>query len=197
MAYKIKGTYLGSCSCLQICPCNVDGPPTGPEGVCRGVVVFRIAEGDLNELDLSGVDFAFYVYLPSNFSAGGVILETVVDEGASAAQAGAVHRIVRGDEGGPFAEMAALFAEVRGPERAQVTFTDGDTPSASVVGRTEIRFEPHLGPDGSPTVMRNALFGFAQEMKIGKSSGRSNDATRTSFEPVYGEMGDYEYSSQA
>jgi hypothetical protein len=48
MAWRISGTYVASCSCNLICPCPADGPPTSPDGKCRGVAVFHIANGNLD-----------------------------------------------------------------------------------------------------------------------------------------------------
>jgi hypothetical protein len=39
--------------------------PGTPRAECRGVTVFHIADGRLNDVDLSGVDFAMYNLLPS------------------------------------------------------------------------------------------------------------------------------------
>jgi hypothetical protein len=129
-------------------------------------------------------------------SAGNWTLEIVVDEKASDEQVGAIESILKGREAGPFADLAALISEVRGPLRASVTFTAGDQPSVTIGDRADIRMEPYLGPDGSPSTVRNGYFGFAPEFKIGKSFGRSNDAMGVAFDPVYGETADYEYTSE-
>lgn len=196
MAWRMKGTYVASCSCLQVCPCAFDGPPTGPEGVCRGMAVFHIAEGNLNDVDLSGVDLGLFIHLPSNITAGNWTLGLVVDESASDDQTRAIDAIIRGQEGGPFGDLSALFGEVRGPDRARVTYTASDQPRATIGDLSDIRVEPYVGPDGSASVVRNAFFGFAPEFKIGKGSGRSVDALGVSFEPVYGETADYDYTSE-
>lgn len=195
MAYTIKGTYLAVCNCALLCPCPVDGKPTGPGGQCTGAAVFHIGQGNLDDTDLSGVDFCFYNLFPSNLSAGNWKVGVVVDEGASDEQAQALEKILSGSEGGPFGEFAPLFGEYLGMERASVTFSDGDSPSASVSGRTEVSFEPARGPDGSPTVVRGAMFGFAPEYKVGKGSGSSN-SFGLSFEANYGESADFEFSTE-
>lgn len=198
MAWRISGTYVASCSCSLICPCPVDGPPTGPGGSteCRGVAVFHIAQGSLDDADLSGVNFAFYNFWPANLSAGNWKVGVVVDEGASDQQAQALERILSGQEGGVFGELAGLITEYAGMERAAVSFSDGDTPSGSVAGKSEFRFEPARGVDGTPTTVKNAAFGFAPEYRVGKTSGRS-DGFGLSFEPAYGEHADFEFTSEA
>lgn len=196
MAWKISGTYVANCSCNLICPCPVDGPPTGPNGECRGNLVFDIAEGGQDDTDLSGVTVALVNFFPSNLSSGGWKLGLVVDEGASDEQAVAAERIFKGEDGGPFADFAALTDEWLGMERASVTFSGGDTPSASVAG-AEFKFEPLEGPEGSgaQATVKNAQFGFAPEFRIGRAPGHMT-AFNLEFDAVYGESADYEFASE-
>ena len=71
MAWKISGTYVANCSCNLICPCPVDGPPTSEDGQCRGHLVFHIADGKLDDTDLSGVNVGLVNLFPSNLTSGG------------------------------------------------------------------------------------------------------------------------------
>jgi hypothetical protein len=194
MAYRISGRYVLSCSCHLLCPCTVDGPPTSPDGQCDMSSVFHVESGTSNETDLSGVDFALYVHVPSNLTAGNWTVGLVVDEGASEKQAQALERIISGQEGGPLAEFVPLIGEVQPVRRGSVSFSDGDAPSGSVEGGTEIRFEPARGVDGAPTMVSNAPLAFAPTYSIGKGSGRG-ESIRGSYEPIYGESGAFEYSS--
>ena len=67
MAYRMKGTYITNCNCRLMCPCPWDGPPTGQGDQCTGVVVFHLDEGGVGDVDLSGVNFAWYNLFPSTF----------------------------------------------------------------------------------------------------------------------------------
>jgi hypothetical protein len=192
MAYRIAGTYVAACNCTGLCPCPVDGPPTGDNGECRGALVFGIKDGNLDDTDLGGVNFALYNWFPSNLTAGNWKVGIVVDEGASDEQAQAVEQIVSGDAGGPFGEFKPLIGEYVGMERASVDVTD---TSISVAGKTDITFEPYTGPDGSPTTVKGAMFGFAPEYKVGKASGQS-DAFGLPFDARYGEGADFEFSTE-
>lgn len=197
MAWKISGTYLANCSCNVLCPCPVDGPPTGPNGECNGNLVFHIAEGFQDDTDLAGVTVGLVNVFPSNLTAGNWKLGIVVDEGASDEQAAAAETIFKGDDGGPFAEFAALTDEWLGMERDAVTFSDGDTPSASI-GDHQFTFEPLSGPEGSgtQTTVKNAAFGFAPEFRVGKAPGKGS-AFGIEFDAVYGETAEYEFASEA
>jgi hypothetical protein len=194
MAWKIAGTYVANCSCNLICPCPVDGPPTSEDGQCHGHLIFDIAKGNLDDIDLSGVTIGLVNLFPKNLSAGGWKLGLVVDEGASDEQAEALERIFKGDEGGPFADFAALTDEWLGMERAPVTFSDGDKPSGSI-GKSKMTFEPLDGPPGSDThtTVSNAMFGFAQEFRVGRAPGKMSNLG-IEFDGIYGETADYEFS---
>jgi hypothetical protein len=141
------------------------------------------------------VNVALYNLFPSNLTAGNWKVGLVIDDGASDEQASALERIFKGEVGGPFGEMAGLFGEFLGTERDSVTYSDGDTPSASIGSSSETTFEPREGPDGSPTTVKGAMFGFAPEYKIGKGSGKS-DRFGLSFDPNYAEAADFEFSSE-
>ena len=196
MAWRIAGTYVASCSCNLICPCLTDNPPTSSDGQCRGVGVFHVADGNLDDTDLSGVDVALVNLFPSNLTAGHWKLGIVVDEGASDEQAAALERIISGKDGGPFGDFAALTDEWLGMERGSVTFSDGDSPSASISG-ADFSFEPLEGPEGSgaQTTVKNAAFGFAPEFRVGKTSGHS-DVFGIEYDGVYAETADFEFASE-
>jgi hypothetical protein len=195
MSWEMSGQYVGNCNCSLICPCPVDGQPTGPNRECRALYAFHIANGKLDDTDLSGVDFAFASWFPSNLSAGGWKFGVIINEGASDGQAGALERILHGEEGGPFADFAPLFGEWLGVQRASVMVSDGDTPSASVDGRVSFTFESLPGPGGGVTTIKNAMFGFAPEFMIGKAHARS-DFFGLDFEGVYGEAADFSFASE-
>ena len=87
------------------------------------------------------------------------------DSAASDDPADALERILSGREGGP------------------------------VEGRTELSYEPLSGPGGSPTKIKNAMFGFAPEFEVGRTTGRS-EAFGLSYEASYGETAAYAFSSE-
>ncbi|WP_457972360.1 DUF1326 domain-containing protein [Arthrobacter sp. D1-17] len=195
MSWEISGKYVANCDCQLICPCSVDGPPTGKNGECRGSAVFHIARGQLDDTDLSGVDFAFCNFFPSNLTAGNWKVGIIVGNSASDGQAQALERILHGDEGGPFADFAAFYGEWLGVERRNISFSDGDTPTASVDGHINLAIEPLPGPDGGVTTVKNAMFGFAPEYLIGKGRGGS-DLFGLDYGSVYAESADYTFSSE-
>ncbi|GAB2765896.1 DUF1326 domain-containing protein [Streptomyces bullii] len=197
MSWTISGTYVAGCSCAVLCSCPYDGQPRDAKGgtECLGTAVFHVADGNLDEVDLSGVDFAFYNHFPSNLTSGNWKVGLVVDSAASDEQANALERILSGREGGAFGQLSQFYGEYLGMERAKVSLTDGERPGLTVEGRTELSYAPLTGPDGSSTKIKNAMFGFAPEFEVGTASGRS-DAFGLSYEASYGETADYVFSSE-
>jgi hypothetical protein len=192
MAYRIAGAYIGACDCSLYCPCPTDGPPTGKDGQCHGTIVFQIREGTVAGTDLSGVDFALFNHFPSNLSAGNWAVGVVVDDGASDEQVEAIERIVTGEEDGVFGVFAALIGEYKGTERAPIRVSDG---SVSIGDMAQFRFEPARGGDGSPTTVKNTMFGLAPEYQIGTGTGRST-AFGIGYEASYGQAAEFEFSSE-
>jgi hypothetical protein len=192
MAYRLAGTYVGHCDCKQVCPCAVDGPPTGKDGQCRGLLVHQITDGNLDGIDLSGVLVVMAYMAPSNISAGNLKVGIIVDNQASDEQADALGRIFKGDAGGMFGDFQPLFGEWLGVDRADISYSDGEEPSAKI-GDTEVNFTAFRGGDGAVTTVSNAMFGFAPTFTIGRSSGTSS-ALGESFEASYGEAAQFEYA---
>ena len=76
-----------------------------------------------------------------------------------------------------------------------MSLVDGDKPGLTVEGRSEVTFEAALGLDGTPTTVKNAMFGFAPEYKVGRTTGHS-DAFGLGFDPSYGESAEFMFSSE-
>ncbi|WAH98867.1 DUF1326 domain-containing protein [Arthrobacter sp. MMS18-M83] len=195
MSWEMSGKYVANCSCALICPCPVDGRPNSTNGECRGVAVFHVAAGKLDDTDLSGVDFAFVNFFPSHLTAGGWRIGVVLDEGASDGQATALESILHGEVGGPFGDLAALYGEWLGVQRASVTFSDGDNPSGKVGDRVNFTLETLPGPGGGVTTVKNAMYAFAADYMIGKAPGHS-DLFDLDFDGIYGESGEFTYASE-
>jgi len=192
MAYRLAGTYVAVCDCSLYCPCPTDGPPTGKDGQCHSTMVFQVRDGSVADTDLSGVDFALFNHFPSNLSAGNWTVGLVVDDAASDEQVEAIEQIFSGEEGGLLGLLGALIGENKGTERAPIRVSNG---SVSIGEMAQFTFEPALGGDGSPTTVKNAMFGLAPEYQIGKGSGRST-AFDMGYEASYGQSADFEFSSE-
>jgi len=194
MAYLLRGTYTGICNCKLVCPCNVDGVPTGEGDQCHGFIVYNVRQGNLDDTDLSGVSFALAYFLPSNASSGNWKIAATIDDAASDEQAQAIDRIVSGQAGGPFGDFAPLIGEYAGMERGKISLSDGDAPSGSISGIGDFSAELFKDAEGTPTTLNNAMFGFAPIIRLGRGSGRFN-VFGSSHEASYAESAEFEYST--
>jgi hypothetical protein len=192
MGYTIAGTYVAACDCKLLCPCPVDGPPTGKNDECHGVFAFRIDQGSLDDVDLAGVKAAMVNRFTSNISAGNWEVGVIIDDGASDEQAQAIERIFSGQAGGPFGEFVPLIGNFAGVSRGSIEMTD---KSAKVAGAGEFTYDQFMGPDGNPTVERSAPFGFAPEYRVGRSSGTITPLGNET-QANYGESAEFEFSSE-
>jgi hypothetical protein len=157
-------------------------------------MVLHIEKGSLDGVDLSGVNLAEFYHSPSNFSAGDLKMGLFVDSSASDKQAEAVEQIFSGKAGGPFAQFAPLISSWEGVKRAKITLKGGKKPSASIEGVGEYSYEPALGPDGNPTLIKNAAQAWrAEGYQVGKASGKAS-AFGISYDAVYGESSAFEFS---
>jgi hypothetical protein len=193
MSFRLRGTYVGHCDCTQICPCAVDEKPTGRNGQCHGLIVISIADGSLDDTDLSGTKVVFSYFSPGKISDGGLRLGLVIDNDASDEQADALERIFSGRAGGMFEAFAGLTDKWLGAERAAIGFFAGEEPQATI-GHKKVHFIAFRGQDGNVTTTRNAVFGFAPEFTLGKSSGHSG-VLGESFDANYAEAAQFEWAS--
>ena len=194
MAYVLRGSYLGNCHCHDICPCNVDLRPNGPGGECRGWLVLNIREGHKDDVDLSGQRVALFYTFPDKPSAGDWQIGIIADTEASDEQTSALEAIFTGKDGGPWGDFAGLFGKYLGLERAGVTFSDGETPSATVEGHGELTFEPFRDFTGTPTTLVKSVFGMGPNLGLGQGSGHV-EAFRISFDSTWGETAEVEFAS--
>ncbi|HLB61159.1 MAG TPA: DUF1326 domain-containing protein [Actinomycetota bacterium] len=188
----MQGEYRSVCWCDVICPCAVGGKPSHESGTCMGVAAFRIDSGNLDDVDLSGVSWGFFNLFPGTVTDGNWTIGMVIDEGASDGQVEALGRIASGQEGGPFGDMAALIGTALDPIRGKVEVTDA---GGSIAGNA-FTVEPFRGVDGNPTMMKNAMLGFAPETLIATGSGHV-DIFGHAFDTRWGEGGQLDWSSES
>jgi hypothetical protein len=194
MAYLLRGTTLGNCNCHDVCPCNVDLRPNGPDDDCRGWLVLHIDEGHKDDVDLSGVNVALVYTFPDRPSSGDWRVGIVADTSCSDEQVAALETIFTGKDGGPWGAFSGLFSEYLGLARASVSYSDGETPRASVEGYGDLTFEPFRDMEGKPTMLVDSPFGMGPKLGMGRGSGHV-EAFGVSFDSTWGELTDVEWAS--
>ena len=157
MGYKLSGSILEVCDCKVLCPCWIGEDPDN--GSCRSAIAYRIDQGAIDGLDVSGLIYAGAVFIPGNVFAGGWRGAFFIDDRASDAQAEALRAVFRGERGGPLADLAKLVDEVVSVERAPITFEVSEGKGTLRIGTVaEAELEPYRSGTGEPTRLVDSIF---------------------------------------
>jgi hypothetical protein len=121
MAYRLEGTSQEACTCEWSCPCWAGNEPN--EG-CDTVLSWRIGQGSIEGVDVSGRSVAVVADVPCSAANQGAASATLyVDDEATPEQEEALLSAWTGKLGGPVADLAQLFGEVSSVKRAPITFS--------------------------------------------------------------------------
>ena len=124
MAWNLKGSYVETCSCELMCPCNLSFDHGATYDFCRVTLVFDIREGEVEGTDIGGRRVAVIADTPKVMTEGHWRLGLFIDDEATDEQAGKLAQVFSGQLGGPMAGLAPLVGEVLGVERAQIEVHD-------------------------------------------------------------------------
>jgi hypothetical protein len=121
MAYRLEGSSLEACTCAGGCPCWAGYENEG----CGTVLSWHIENGTIEGIDVSGRAVALVADTPCSGVAnrGAAHTTLYVDDEATSEQEEALLNAWTGRLGGPVADLARLFGEVTGAERAPITFS--------------------------------------------------------------------------
>ena len=124
MAWSLNGSYIETCSCDLICPCNASFSHGATYDYCRVVLVFSIKDGEIDGTDVSGLHVGAIADTPKVMTDGNWKLGVFVDERATDEQADKLTQVFGGQLGGPMAGLAPLIGEMLGIERAAIEVVD-------------------------------------------------------------------------
>jgi hypothetical protein len=124
MAWSLKGTYVETCSCDLICPCNASFDHGATYDFCRVVLAFNIREGEVEGVAVGGLKVAAIADTPKVMTDGNWKLGVFIDENASQEQADLLLKVFTGQLGGPMAALVPLVGEMLGVERAAIEVVD-------------------------------------------------------------------------
>jgi hypothetical protein len=188
MAWNLTGSYVETCSCELMCPCNLSLDHGATYDFCRVTLVFNIRDGQVEGTDISGRRVVLIADTPKVMTEGNWRLGVYVDDQATDEQLDKLVKVFGGQLGGPMAALAPLVGELLGVERAAIEVTDdgllhrvrvGDSidfeiedvvPFGVETGRP-IRFDGMFNPVGSDLTMaegkrgRINAFGITYEAK--------------------------------
>jgi hypothetical protein len=192
MSWNVKGSYVETCSCELMCPCNLSLDHGATYNYCRVTLVFNIREGAIEGTDVSGCKIALIADTPKVMTEGNWRVGVFIDDAASEDQFERLVQVFSGQLGGPMAGLAPLIGEMLGVERATIVIEEeGLRHSVRVGGLIDfeiedivpfgvetgepVRFSGMFHPAGSDLTMAEArrsrinAFGIAYEGRSGLS----------------------------
>lgn len=193
MSWKLKGSYVETCSCELMCPCNLSMDHGATYDFCRVTLVFNIREGEIEGTDVGGLKVAAIADTPKVMTEGNWRLGMFIDDRANDEQADKLTAVFGGQLGGPMAGLAPLLGEMLGVERVPIEVVDDglrhsvrigdaidfeieDIVPFGVESGTPVRFDGMFHPVGSNLTMAEAkrsrisAFGIEFEGKTGLST---------------------------
>jgi hypothetical protein len=125
MAWRLDGTYFESCSCDEVCPCTWSAlTAKATLDRCRALLAYHVDSGEINGVDVSGLNFALFLDTPPVMSEGNWRVGVYLDDDASDSQAEQLGALLSGQLGGPPAMLAPLISEMLGVEKASISYRD-------------------------------------------------------------------------
>jgi hypothetical protein len=120
MSWSLKGSYVETCSCELMCPCNLSFNHGATYDFCRVTLVFDIREGEVDGTDIGGLVVAAIADTPKVMTDGNWRLGVFVDQRATDEQAEKLVQVFTGQLGGPMAALTPLVGEMLGVERVPI-----------------------------------------------------------------------------
>jgi hypothetical protein len=140
VSWSLKGSYVETCSCELMCPCNMSFDHGATYDYCRVTLVFAIQEGEIEGTDVGGLKVAVIADTPKVMTEGNWRVGMFVDERAGDAQADKLTAVFTGQMGGPMEGIVPLIGEMLGVERAPIEIVDDGLRHSVKVGNA-IDFE--------------------------------------------------------
>jgi hypothetical protein len=134
MSWNLKGSYVETCSCELMCPCNLSFDHGATYDFCRVTLVFNIREGQIEGTDIAGLKVAAIADTPKVMTEGNWRLGVFVDERATDDQLDKLVKVFGGQLGGPMAGLVPLVGEMLGVERAAIEVVDDGVRHSVRVG---------------------------------------------------------------
>ncbi len=173
MAWTLEGSYIETCSCELICPCNASLSNGATYDRCRVILVFNITNGDVEGTDVSGLRVAAVADTPKVMTDGDWRLGMFIDDAASDEQAEKLTAVFGGQLGGPMEALGPLVGENLGVDRARIDVReDGLHHSVRIGDAVEFEIEdivPFGVETGQPVRITGMFHPAGSELTIAKA----------------------------
>jgi len=190
MAWNLSGSYVETCSCELMCPCNLSLDHGATYDYCRVVLAFNIKTGDVEGTDIGGRKVVLIADSPKVMTEGNWKLGVYIDDGASEEAFDKLVQVFGGQLGGPMAALAPLVGEMLGVERATIDIGDDGLSHRVTVGDS-IAFEiqdivPFGVEDGTPVKFNGMFHPIGNDLTMAEAQTSKINAFGISYEAKTG-----------
>lgn len=186
MSWQLQGSYFESCSCDVICPCTASLSFGATNDYCRVVLVFHVADGEVDGVDVGDLTVAAVADTPKVMSEGNWKLGVYIDAAASDEQAEKLGAVFSGALGGPMAALGSLISENLGAQRAPIEFRDdGLRHSVKIGDDVELEVEdivPFGTEDGQPVKLAGVFHPAGPNLNVAHATSSKVDAFGIQYE---------------
>jgi hypothetical protein len=160
MAWRLDGTYFESCSCDAVCPCTWSAlTAKATLDRCRALLAYHVESGEINGVDVSGLNFALFLDTPPVMIEGNWRVGVYLDDAASDGQAEQLGAVLSGQLGGPPAMLGPLIGEMLGVERASISYSDdGRSHEIRIGDAVQVGVEDFVALEGQDPVQLTNVF---------------------------------------
>jgi len=180
MAWNLEGSYFESCNCDVVCPCMASISLAATHDFCRSVLVFRIENGEIEGVDVSGKTVVAVAETPKVMGEGNWRLGVIMDDSTSDEQAEKLAAVFSGALGGPMEALVPLVGENLGMERVSIDVQDNGLKHSVKAGDlVDIEIEdvvPFGVENGEPAKLTGVFHPVGSEMTVARATRSSLDA---------------------
>ncbi len=184
MAWNISGSYFESCSCEVICPCTASLSFGATYDRCKVVLVFNIAEGEIEGVAVGGTKVAVVADTPKVMTDGNWRIGVFLD--ADEQQAEKLGAVFGGQLGGPLAGLVPLIGENLGAEMASIEIhEDGLKHSIKIGDKVDFEIEdivPFGVETGQPARLAGIFHPASSELNVAHATHGKVDAFGIAYE---------------
>lgn len=186
MSWNLQGSYFETCSCEVVCPCTASLTLGADYERCRVTLVFDIAGGEVEGVDVGGLTVAAIADTPKVMSDGNWRLGVFIDAAASDEQADKLGAVFAGRLGGPMQALGPLVGESLGVERAPIEVREEGLRHSVRIGDAvdfEIEDVVSFGVEsGEPARLSGIFHPVGSELTISKATRSSISAFGIEYE---------------
>jgi len=156
--YVLQGTLLEACSCRTLCRCWIGEDPDG--GACDAFNAYHIDKGEINGIDVSGLNYVQVVQIPGNVLVPKSWTRvTYVDSKATPEQRTAILDAWHGRLGGPLGDLNGLIKEDLGVYDMPIDHSlSGGEGTLSIGDKIRSKMTPYKSAYGAVTTLRDSIF---------------------------------------